>query len=391
MFNEVQWEEVPEVADYMATLCREPARDVKRASANVYTIGHVGYHYCPYVGLAALHAGPDCTPADLACCKLALDAAVGHDNVRDPIDDVEAASGLWVKVAYSPIVRRIGEALNFFPGHYPGGIPNHASPLAAILTTALVGGGAGYLGGKLLKKIAPGRWGDKLPTTGLALGAGAGSLLASPYAIVNATQGNSVTDGSLLAGSPDDAPVEDPETPTGDEPTAVDVNKWLKKHDPLRYKDIGMPAFKRGCDLLAMIPLGSMYKNACEAYLEKRAYGTLGGPALAGLGPTPLDVNVNSLGQLLWESGAGPQLTATTMGAVHAASRMNDANARPGWVTGHQLGQLAANAAGDYLTGLAVGGVLNATVGTPWRAPAFGAGTAALGFVGSVVPKLFGG
>jgi hypothetical protein len=78
------------------------------------------------------------------------------------------------------------------------------------------------------------------------------------------------------------------------------------------------------------------------------------------------------------------------MGAVMAAQQMPDPDARPGWVTGNQLGQLAANAASDYVKGLAVGGLLNAVVGTPWRAPMFGVGNAALGLIGAAIPRLFG-
>ena len=52
----------------------------------------------------------------------------------------------WVKVAYSPTLHRAGELLNFFPGQYPGGVPNSPSPLAAMLTSGLLGAGLGWAG-----------------------------------------------------------------------------------------------------------------------------------------------------------------------------------------------------------------------------------------------------
>ena len=84
-------------------------------------------------------------------------------------------------------------------------------------------------------------------------------------------------------------------------------------------------------------------------------------------------------------------MAASTMGGIYAAQQMPDPRSRPGLVTGHQLGQLAQNAVGDYAKGYLVGAALNTIVGTPIRNSSFGLGGVALGVIGAVVPKLFGG
>jgi len=100
-------------------------------------------------------------------------------------------------------------------------------------------------------------------------------------------------------------------------------------------------------------------------------------------------VNIDAMGRTLWNAQASPQLTATTMGTLYAASQLPDPRAQPGIATSHQLGQLAAGAVGDYTAGLLAASALNQV--SDWNIPphAAGAATAALGIVGSVVPRLF--
>src|SRR4029077_14413714 len=140
---------------------------------------------------------------DLALCGSVVSRLLGHDVGREgPLDLRALATSAWVKVAYSPTVRRAGELLNFFPGQYPGGIPNAPSPVAAMLTSALVGGGLGYGTGWLASKLLPCGYGDKLKRTGGVLGALLGS---APGALWMASQlglGKSHTDGLDLAAPP---------------------------------------------------------------------------------------------------------------------------------------------------------------------------------------------
>jgi hypothetical protein len=48
------------------------------------------------------------------------------------------------------------------------------------------------------------------------------------------------------------------------------------------------------------------------------------------------------------------------------------------------------NAAGNYGTGFLAGYAINKVIGTPYSAPQFGMGNAALGVLGAVIPKIFG-
>lgn len=383
----IEWEEVPEAAAALSALLMGPAGALQKQAGAAFTVGDVGYFMHPESGLVGL-CGRGATIDDLRLCKEAAARAVGADSVIPiPLGAAELADDLWVKVAHSPTLRRVGEYLNFFPGTLPGGIPNMPSPLAAMLTTALVGGGLGYGGGKILGAVLPEKFGKKLPSTGAAAGIAAGSLLAAPWVAANAMQGKSVTDGSLLAPREDDVRELEGDVYSGDRgEDAGAILKKLREYDPLYVRRQGLPALKSGAAV----------RTLDDVELAPRVYGLLlkqadlFGQAVPRGPATMSDVNVNALGQTLWESGASPRLTAATLGSVYAASQFPDPNARPGWVTGHQLGSLAANAASDYVKGLAVGAVLNATVGTPWRAPAFGAGAAALGVIGAVLPRLFG-
>ncbi len=101
----------------------------------------------------------------------------------------------WIKVAYSPGLRRTGELLNFFPGQYPGGIPNYPNPLVAMLTTGALGAGLGYAGGKLIDKALPG-WVS--PTALARLGGVVGAVPGATWGGLNMADGKSFLDSSLL-------------------------------------------------------------------------------------------------------------------------------------------------------------------------------------------------
>jgi hypothetical protein len=145
------------------------------------------------------------------------------------------------------------------------------------------------------------------------------------------------------------------------------------------------------------VKLGSRFKQACEkvAYAAGPPGWDSGGDTFGmtpvSQSPTPLDVNINALGQTLYNQGASPNLAATTMSAMYAAQQLPDHRAAPGWATYGQLGQLAQNAASDYGKGMLAGGLINAAIGTPFAASSFGLGNVALGVIGAVVPKFFGG
>lgn len=385
----MQWEDVPARLDDWLLTTAAPAHDVRRAASSVLTDADIGYYFCPAREKVALYA-VDATVADKARCKAAAVRAVGRDSVQPlflSYQDLSDPESSWVKVAYSPMLRNIGESLNFFPGQYPGGIPNHPSPIAAMLTSGLLGAGLGYAGGKLGERLLPNGYGRKLPRTGAMLGGLLGAAPGALWGVTNQSIGNSFNDNSLLAGPAGGEPENYPGFVDGMNMLPQDENTVAV---PTQLSDVVRQIHasgfgKRGYDeLLAIVPLGQRYREAVKV-----ASATFGTPDRRD--PSPLDVNINHLGQTLWETGASPALAASTMSAMYAAQQLPDPRSKPGWVTGGQLGQLAANAAGDYMKGTLVGLAINTAIGTPWSSPAFGAANATLGVLGAVVPKLFGG
>lgn len=332
----------------------EPAYTLRRVVADVITKNPVGYYLHPDTEKIAVHV-TYIGDADGDRCKQAA-AAVGEVAGLFLSDqDLSYPDSRWVKVAYSQTLRRTGEALNFFPGTYPGGVANHAAPLAATLTSGLLGAGLGWGAGRATQALLPRNTGKKLGRTGAVLGGLAGASPGLLWVLANLKQGRPWNDPSLLASPPTTQP------------------SFL---DTLSYKD--------AADILLQ---DSKLDSQCLTAI-KHASETFGG-YIPRRDPSPSDVHISSIGETLWEYGASPALTASTMGTLYAARQLPDPRSRPGWVTGGQLGQLAANAAGDYVTGLAVGAALNKIVGTPYAASTYGLGNAAVRLIAALVPRLY--
>ncbi len=255
-----------------------------------------------------------------------------------------------------------------------------------MLTSGLLGAGLGWGGGKLIGSLLPEGHGKKLGRTGAIVGGMLGAMPGAAWGGTNRLAGKSFNDPSLLNHAANAEPINNAESINGTnshmtQPTGEESSPVL---DSIRDNLQNVPRFKIGTDLSG-IELGKMYLTACE-----KVASTFGHRE-ADHEYSPLDVNIDALGRTLWDHGASPHMAATTMGGVYAAHQMPDENARPGWVTANQFGQLAENAVGDYAKGYLVGAALNAVVGTPYRASSFGMGNLALGVIGAVVPKLFGG
>jgi len=99
---------------------------------------------------------------------------------------------------------------------------------------------------------------------------------------------------------------------------------------------------------------------------------------------------------VLWNAGADPRTSATTMGALYAAQQMSDPHAQEGEVTPHQMGLLGTmmGAAGGgiagYLAGTVVGKTLGVLTGMPTATQqTLSQGGALLGVINAVVPRLF--
>jgi hypothetical protein len=367
------WSRVPDLVDEWSEKTAAPARDIKQAVSLVFTKSDVGYYWHPDMEKVGMFCRLSPTKQEVELCKMALDRAVGSDHVRRELLDFEdVADGGWVKVAYSPFVRRTGELLNFFPGKYPGGIPNAPSPLAATLTSGLVGAGLGYGVGWLGEKFLPEKWKrGRLRRTLAMLGGGLGAAPGLAWMYSNANRGRSITDGSDLAPGP------------GDRPKVIDQDD---------LPDLITDDMLKGA---ADAYVGRMYTNAVRGFV-KEAFATMTNAGHHLPVNPALDVNINKLGQTLWEVGASPQTAATTMGAIYAAQQMPDPYSRPGYVTPNQTGLLgtmmgaAGGGAKGYAAGWAVGKALNVLTGAPagFQNTLKRSG-AALGVVNAVVPRLF--
>jgi hypothetical protein len=357
----IDWEDLPGALDTWPRACAQIAADVTKEAAAVFTAHDVGYYLDLDTGQVGVHAdglidSPDrCEKmaADLVRCSKAAARAVGPEQVNGSfiaLADLGSPDRALVKIAYSKTLRGLAEGLNFFPGHYPGGIPNQASPLAAMLTTGILGAGLGWGTGKLLGALAPKRFGHNLGRTGLLLGAGLGALPGAVWMGRNLAQDKSVL-------------------------------------DPYPYPQLPADGVKLGEHYTAMV---TGFLHDFQEAAEKEAAAAFEEWAPARLA-TPADVNINALGRTLWGAGASPQLAGAALGTMYAASLLPDPLAQPGVATGSQIGQLAASMGGSYVKGLLAGAALNAVVGTPYPASTYGLGSMALGVVGSVLPKIFGG
>jgi len=349
-------DDFPSAIDFLAEKCAAAAGDLRQAISGIYTQTDVGVYWHPALEKAALYVRPRLDEREFGWCRQSLSEKVGSERVLEHPLTPEDLQGWWVKVAYSPTIRRGSELLQFLPSKEIPGFGGR--PIASMIASGLLGAGLGYGGGLLAEKVLPEKAKEKgqlAKRLAVAGGLGGASLGALP-GLVNWHDGRSFNDNELWSGFPDE----------GWEPDLA----------------------------------GEQYKQAIDAYLHKEAYdgrfpgisSTIGGPSFA---EDPL-IRVNELGQVLWGTRADPQTTAMTTGAIHGASRMPDRRARPGTVTSHQTGLLgmAMGAAGGGLKGYIVGSMVGKGLGLltgmpkPTQNKLVQTGTA-LGVVNSLVPKLF--
>lgn len=376
-------EPLPTVQDYQdwlgvgalaldwAEKCAAPAWDLRQSLRGVYTPSAPVSVYWDVEGDTPYVLGNQASRSDVRRVKSAV-ATVGYGTPWELCgDDVTAPDFAMVKVAYSPFLRRAGELLNFFPGKYPGGIPNYPKPLGAMLTTGLVGAGLGYGAGWLGEQLLPNKWRKgRLRTTLAALGGAAGAIPGAVWGGVNMSNGLPFNDNRVLNTEPGATPQLDTTAPSKAAADEPQLN----------------PRF-----VTAVQTFADDYAAANTAML-KEAWGEH-----EGIGPNeaveqyrgPLDVNVDSMGRLLWESGADPRITGMTMGALAAAGQMPGGD-DPGLVTPAQVGNLALHMGAGWLSGALVGSALGALTGMPEDTQQLlrrsGVG---LGIVRYLVPRLF--
>lgn len=380
----MHWEDVPETVDRWSDACVEPTLKIRKHASTLVAIEPIGWYWNPESQRIAVLASH---PGDRARgLKLAGDLGLGPAVRIFVDDDLKRSDATWVKVAYSPALRAAGEALNFFPGQYPGGLPNSPSPLAAMLTSGLVGAGLGWGAGNLMGAMLPQGYGKHLGRTGAMLGGLAGASPGLIWGAGNKLDGRTFNDPSILQGAAGGEPDDYGRALDGSNAALpADAAPATSQFNDQMYLTAPMRMLKRS-EAMAEGLVPAEVRAARERWVKSAwAYGDA-----AELPPLPTDVDIDYMGRTLWSAGASPAMTATTMSALYAARQFPDPRSRPDIVTSNQLGQLAANAIGDYARGWAVGAALNSLVGTPYKAPVFGAGNAALGLIGAVVPKLFG-
>lgn len=345
-----------ECIDGLVEKSARAAVTLRTAVSDIYTNSDIGVYWHPEEKKAAVYvrvgtgrvSDLDQAGKEAEWCLDAISEKIGEDHVvRDLLEESQLRDP-WVKVAYSPTLRKTLNALQFLPDSKNDAIGGR--PLASTLATGLLGAGLGYGGGWLYDKLMPEKYRKKgrAPLAGAIIGGLGGAGIGAVPGLINMHEGRGFNDNHLWRGQPGDG--------------------WEGS--------------------LAT----SKEASAISDLLEKRAYSTMGGPSLEQM---PL-INTDRLGRVIYESGVGPQTAAQTMGVVYGASRMPDPNARPGIVTPNQTGLLgmAMGAAGGgvkgYATGWAVGKGLGLLTGLPAGAQkTFSRTGAAIGVMNTLVPRLF--
>ena len=337
------------------------AEQMQSLARNVFTVAPCFYHYHPDKQQFAVTKTASASERDHALCRLTA-MQVG-DCQWDPIDDAQAIKSGWVKVAYSPTIRRVGEALNFFPSST--WMPNSPGPVQSMLTTGLVGAGLGYGAGWLGEKLMPGKWEKgKLRTLLAALGGGAGMVPGALWGLANVQTGKKFWDPSLTDYQPGQS-------------AKFDVSRFSKQSADLAGIELSEMT-KVAIDRVAQI-----VEDELQDFIKE---GFTGASGLGG----PLAINTQTIGQVLWDVGAKPEQAAMTMGTLHAAQQMPGGE-QPGFVTPAQMARLGAHMGAGYLSGALVGSALGILTGLPQGAQDTLKSTGAyMGILNLVVPKLFG-
>ena len=347
------WADVPADVTSRFEASRGPAAVLADELDGFWPAAHVDFLYDPTTKSSHWQAdgltGGDCAVATR------LSRLVGAPSLSSVV-----TLGGFVKLAEAGPLSTLGQWLNFLPGHYPGGWPNHPTPLASMLASSLLGAGLGYGAGRVGRWLLPAGYGENLGRTGAMLGGLAGLGAGSIPAIVNLTNDKHWNAPEAL-GRPGDMP-------------ELDKRFMFGSDVELPYRLKNDSAYKSGAVKAAVSANGGSWFMPNEP-----------------MGHSPTDVHIDSLGRTLWASQLQPRDVSTAFGTMYTAQLMPTVRGHSEeWVGGDQLGSLALAAGGDYLKGMLAGAAINAIVGTPFSAPAIGAANAAAGVIMTVIPRLFG-
>lgn len=323
-----------------ADSCRELSFLTKQALANVPSPWSAGVYSQPQAGTTILGIPSEMNCDTAQACYGRLFEKIGTDQLL-VFSDAKFRPERHVKVGYSPTLNRLGQYMNFIPGHFPGGIPNSPSPLTSMLTSGLVGAGVGYGMGSLAEGFLPDTWEKgRLRKTLSALGALGGATPGALAGLSNVLRKKPFNDNAVMTtnldmhGNPQPWPL-----------TKTSLDKWgLLSHT--------------GLDNLPPIPIGRFNETIW------------GDPQVAPLLPLPV-------------RGV---MTAT----LDAAQQMPGGQGS-GWVTPMQMGHLAAGMGAGYISGALVGGALGMLTGMPQSTQTVLKNTGLYaGIVSTLAPKLFG-
>jgi hypothetical protein len=353
------YEDFAGTIDHLVKACSAPALEIRKAVCDLFTTTDLGIYWNPCVKQAGIYARPVFNEQEFETGINCLRTKIGEEHVLPRPLTANDLKDWWVKVAYSPTIRRLGEYLQFFPSKDIPGFGGR--PIASTIASGLMGTGLGYGAGWLAERFLP-EWAQEEGTLRkrlALLGGMGGTAMGATPGFINWGTGRSFNDPTLWSGHVEDRGFEPDATPF----------------------------------------VSPQFKSAAESYVTKMAYvphptidSTIGGPSFESM---PL-IKMDELGRVVWGSGASPQLAAMTMGAAYGANQMPDNKAYPGTITPHQTGLfgMMMGAAGGgirgYLTGRAVGAGLGLLTGMPEETQnRLGQTGAAVGILGTLVPKLF--
>lgn len=260
-----------------------------------------------------------------------------------------AVKDLPEKQAYSEAIRRTGELLNFFPGKYPGGIPNSPSPLAAMLTTGLVGAGLGYGAGAIGEAVMPHTWQrGKLRRTLAMLGGAGGALPGMAWMAANHT-----------IGKPLNAPANPDINPPVNEAPFEGIRRLNTQQAP-KNAPIDLPNSMAGEVKMSVLLDDDQPVLYSEAFSKLAAmYGAAGGLGVPA-------INVNEFNQVVWgdprvTSRMQPETRAAATGLFSSAAHIGGSNI----ITPLDIGRITVGMGTGYLSGALVGRALGTLMGMP--------------------------
>jgi hypothetical protein len=362
---------VPDTIDLLVDLSAKQAEITRAVVSELPVVGSVTVFWNPVLEKVGLFTGLPDESDNFTLYKQALEdtglVVASHPLLQGHLQD------WWVKIAESPTIRAVGEALQFLPSKYVPGFGGR--PLASTVASGLLGAGLGYGGGWLAEQLMPDSVKEKgVFSRNMAIAGGlGGAAVGAVPGFVNLATGKPFNQRSMFAGA-------EPSTVLTD--TSTNAGPWADYN-------LGKTAELSDTYLSAVADFAKSRVVHADPELVKEAFGSL------AESNTEL-IRTDELGRVLWGSQANPTTTVMTTGVMHGASQMYDPRALPGTVTPHQTGLLglAMGAAGGgikgYLVGYGAGKTLAMLTGLPPDMQEKITNTGlALGVLESVVPKFF--